>query len=84
MSEARWRSLGLDDDANYTDAILHISHVIRVFEYLHEPKIQGYMREIFNLAHKEIEIYQTVLNTFRSEKGETSFNLTGLWEEFIQ
>ena len=84
MSESRWRSLNLDNESNYTEATQHLDLIIMVFSYLHKPKVQGNMREIFNLIHAELEIFQTALNAVRIEKGEILLNFTGLWEEFIQ
>ena len=84
MSETRWKSRDLDNPENLTDAIQHINSVLGVFSYLHEPKIQGNLREIFNLVHNEVEIFQTAINKLREEKGESPLNLTGMWEEFIQ
>ncbi|KUJ08973.1 uncharacterized protein LY89DRAFT_676349 [Mollisia scopiformis] len=85
MSEAQWKSKGLDEQDNIEEALAVIELVIDVWTHLCTPKIQGDIRHVHNKMWAEIDVFQDALVAEAGSRGETiEYNFTQLWHEYIK
>ncbi|KAF7914326.1 uncharacterized protein EAF01_000732 [Botrytis porri] len=82
---ARWESMGLSKSENIEVALSQIQLIVDVFEYLHTPRVQGRLRDIYNHIWFEFDILQDVLNALEVSNGRSkpAYNLPALWQEYI-
>ncbi|TGO30223.1 hypothetical protein BPAE_0007g01040 [Botrytis paeoniae] len=83
---ARWESMGLSKSENIDAALSQIQLIVGVFEYLHTPRVQGRLRDIYNHIWFEFDILQDVLDALEVSNGRSKpvYNLPALWQEYIQ
>ncbi|KAF7890521.1 hypothetical protein EAF00_008836 [Botryotinia globosa] len=83
---ARWESMGLSKLENIDAALSQIQLIVDVFEYLHTPRVQGRLRDIYNHIWFEFDILQDVLDALEVSNGRSKpgYNLPALWQEYIQ
>ncbi|KAE8447341.1 hypothetical protein EG329_010899 [Mollisiaceae sp. DMI_Dod_QoI] len=85
MTEARWKSKGLDEQDNIEEALAIIEQVVDVWKHLCTPKIQGDIRYMHNKIWTEIDVFQDAITARASSRGEPApeYNFTQLWHEYI-
>lgn len=78
--------MGLSKLENTDAALSQIQLIVDVFEYLHTPRVQGRLRDIYNHIWFEFEILQDVLDALEVSNGRSkpAYNLPALWQEYIQ
>ncbi|KAF7936971.1 hypothetical protein BELL_0320g00150 [Botrytis elliptica] len=83
---ARWESMGLSKPENIDVALSQIQLIVDVFEYLHTPRVQGRLRDIYNHIWFEFDILQDVLDALEVSNGRPKpvYDLPALWQEYIQ
>ncbi|EMR83678.1 hypothetical protein BcDW1_7686 [Botrytis cinerea BcDW1] len=83
---ARWKSIGLSKLDNVEVALSQIQLIVDVFDYLHTPRVQGRLRDIYNHIWFEFDILQDVLDAVEVSNGRSKpvYNLPALWQEYIQ
>ncbi|TGO57575.1 hypothetical protein BCON_0064g00450 [Botryotinia convoluta] len=83
---ARWESMGLSKSENIDAALSQIQLIVGLFEYLHTPRVQGRLRDIYNHIWFEFDILQDVLDALEVSNGRSKpvYNLPALWQEYIQ
>lgn len=85
MTEAQWKSKGLDEQDNIEEALAVIELVIDVWKHLCTPKIQGDIRTVHNKLCAEIDVFQDALAARAAANGETiEYNFTQLFHEYIK
>lgn len=86
VSDARWRSEGLDEQDNIEEALSFIQQVVDVFEYLRSPEVQGGLRDIFNQVWAELDTFQDAINAEYTAKGDSvpEWSLSQLWQEYVK
>ncbi len=86
MTEARWKSKGLDEQDNIEEALAIIEQVVDVWKHLCTPKIQGDIRYMHNKIWTEIDVFQDAITARASSRGEPApeYNFTQLWHEYIK
>lgn len=86
MSDALWKSRGLDDEANIEEALAILRSVVDVFDYWRKPEVQGQLRDVFNKVFLELDIFKDAMNALRAERGEAvaDWSISRLWQEYVQ
>ncbi|TVY43403.1 hypothetical protein LOCC1_G004573 [Lachnellula occidentalis] len=85
VSDALWKSRGLDDEANIEEALAVLRSVIDVFDYWRKPEVQGQLRDVFNKVFLELDVYKDATNALRIERGEAvpDWSISRLWQEYV-
>lgn len=78
--------MGLSKLDNVEVALSQIQLIVDVFDYLHTPRVQGRLRDIYNHIWFEFDILQDVLDAVEVSNGRSKpiYNLPALWQEYIQ
>lgn len=84
VSEARWRSKGLDKFEHVEEALAIIEQVIDVWKHLAKPEINGELRTTNNKLWAEMDVFQDAANAMYKARGDPApaWSMTKLWEAF--
>ncbi|TVY17060.1 hypothetical protein LARI1_G004498 [Lachnellula arida] len=85
VSDALWKSRGLDDETNIEEALAILRSVVDVFDYWRKPEVQGQLRDVFNKVFLELDIFKDAMNALRAERGEAvaDWSISRLWQEYV-
>lgn len=86
VTDASWRMRDLDGEGNIEEALATIRQVLRVFEHLLQPDVQGALRDGYNRIWCEWDIFQDAVNATYEARGESKpeWSLSKLWQEYME
>ena len=86
MPESHWKAKRLDDEDKIEEALSVLQSVCDVFDYWRKPDIQGSMRDVYNKAYIELDVFQDAMKGLYAQRGVSppAWSVSHLWADFVK